>query len=105
MTSTLNIFVLSAEDFPLFCPSCFKHGHLCFHRHMAAMPELEECEAPTFAHGWGMAPLPVGLALGLCWPLHKIPNIAGECYHIIKVESIPTCPSINWTTRVTTADS
>lgn len=57
-----------------------------------------------FAHRGRMAPLPVGLTLGLCWPLHKVPNIARECYHIVKVETISTCSSINWATRMTTAN-
>lgn len=99
-----------------FCPSsCFSKivtGTYinCMVTHLLFLLSLKQAFLPrqsvlTFTYWWWMAPLPICLTLGFCWSLHEIASVARECHNIIEIETIPARSSINWTTRMTTANS
>lgn len=51
-----------------------------------------------------MAPLPVGLALGACRPLHLVAAVAHEADHVVEVEAVAHRAAIDGTARVPAAD-
>lgn len=51
-----------------------------------------------------MAPLPVGLALGACRPLHLVAAVAHEADHVVEVEAVAHRAPIYGTSWVSAAD-
>lgn len=51
-----------------------------------------------------MAPLPVGLALSACGPLHLVAPVADEADHIVEVEAVAHRATVYGTAWVSAAD-
>lgn len=51
-----------------------------------------------------MAPLPVGLALSACGPLHLVAPVTDEADHVVEVEAVAHRATVYGTARVSAAD-
>lgn len=59
---------------------------------------------PTFTRWRRVAPLPVGLALSACGPLHLVAPVTDEADHVVEVEAVAHRATVYGTARVSAAD-
>lgn len=59
---------------------------------------------PTFTRWRRVAPLPVGLALSACGPLHLVAPVTDEADHVVEVEAVAHGATVYGTARVSAAD-